>query len=163
MFLLIKWNNLSPCEAPSYPHRTVDGRGPSPSCRRGLAGGPEAELALQSWVDAICYDRGHVLSPIHDNICLLSLRQHEQAKRLWFMSSREVVSYFGKNIPAGISCLLLHRHRADKASAALASHNLVHRPGLPINQGRLLHLQLWVLKARRVCWDAPAWWLGHAM
>lgn len=163
MSLLIKWNNLSLCEASSYPHRGVDGREPSPSCHRGLVGVPKAGLALQIWVDAIYYDGGHLLSPIPDNICLLSLRQHEQAKRLWFMSSREMVSYSGKNIPAGISCLLLYRHRADKASAALASPNLVHRPGLSINQGRLLHLQPWVLKARHVCWDAPAWWLGHVM
>lgn len=69
----------------------------------------------KSWVDASCGNGGRFPSPVH-GICLLSLSQHEQAKRLWFMSSRGMVSYSGKNIPAGISCLLLYQHRADKAS-----------------------------------------------
>lgn len=64
----------------------------------------------------------------------------------------------GNDIPAGMSCLLLYQHRADKDSAALTSHILVHHPSLPVNQGKLQHLQLWVLKAQRVrCSGVVAW------
>lgn len=80
-----------------------------------MTGGPEAGLTPKAELMPAAAMGGHFPSPIHD-ICLLSLSQQEQAKKLWFMSSRGMVSYSGKNIPAGISCILLYQHRADKGS-----------------------------------------------
>lgn len=101
LFLLLQVNKLRPCEAPPYPHRGVDGRGSSPSHRRGLVGGH----CRAGWMPFVT--RGTFSISNHANICPLSWRQREQAKRLWCLSSREKVSSPARSSPAGISCLFL--------------------------------------------------------